>query len=206
MYGKKVQNVSLHYCTGLQIIVRTCRYLYRHLKYRHIGTFFNIWEISAISAYRQSPISAYRHIGTPLNNSPKIHKVSMDFEEACVPKIMSSHVAGVLITKTGWQCVSIIIIYITFMQCSDSLHNTCSVGAHFPINMINQANGSTIKATLSIFLVKDPSDVKKSGSTRKKIRLFLLFFFLLTPPKIPCRDPLTKEYTECRLRIIERPK
>ncbi len=37
----------------------------------------------------------------------------MDFGEACVPKIMSSHADDVLITKTGWQCVSIIIIYVT---------------------------------------------------------------------------------------------
>ncbi len=70
---------------------------------------------------------------------------------------------------------------------------------------IYQINDHFIKidSFLSLFPFSS-SDVKTWWSffpPTKRKSCFFCFFFLPTHPKNPCRDPLTKEYTECRLSI-----
>ncbi len=83
--------------------VSACRCLYRHLQYRHIGTFFNIGisaigkhfqcrycrylnsSIMEISAYRQSPISAYWHISKNVISARPYSRLQSKYSTGACP-------------------------------------------------------------------------------------------------------------------------
>ncbi len=61
---------TVEWAVSSESVLRTCRYLYRHRQYRHIGTFFQYRHIG----YRQTflvpilPIFQYRHLETYRQN------------------------------------------------------------------------------------------------------------------------------------------
>ncbi len=50
-----------------------------------------------------------------------------------------------------------------------------------------------------LFFLRRENMVDLFSPDKNKVMVLLLLFFLPTHPKNPCRDPLTKEYTKCRL-------
>ncbi len=56
-------------------------------------------KISAISAYRQSPILAYRHIGTPLGNTASIYPARMPITNIPLLLLWSKSQGKLLVTE-----------------------------------------------------------------------------------------------------------